>query len=97
MANDSSLMLTTIDNPWSPFTHYDEWLAFDTAHGYNTPGLLARIANVSEDLPEFETESSINQAIEDIVRLNPSGIYRKVSDETPSIPEQVTGGGVLAK
>ena len=26
MENDNEIMLTTIDNPFNPFTQYDEWL-----------------------------------------------------------------------
>ena len=40
-------MITTIDNPFNPFTQYDEWLAFDEQMGYYTNNYLARIANTS--------------------------------------------------
>lgn len=73
--NDS--MLTTIDNPWSPYTDYDAWLSWDREHGYDTPGLLARIADVSLDLPDSEINESIGEAIDEIVTLNPNGMYRR--------------------
>ena len=41
-------MLTTVDNPFNPFTEFDEWFAFDRQMGYNTPSFLDRIAKVSE-------------------------------------------------
>lgn len=94
---EQSFMLTTVDNPWSPFDHYDEWLQFDRLNGHDTPGYLARMANVSMDLPEPEMESEIQRAIKEIVTLNPNGLYRRVSDSQPTIPEQKVGGGVLAK
>lgn len=31
------VMLTTEDNPFDPFTQYDEWYAFDYEKGYHTP------------------------------------------------------------
>ena len=37
-------MITTIDNPYNPFTQFDEWYAFDEGKGYCTSGYLARIS-----------------------------------------------------
>ena len=37
-------MLTTVDNPFDPFTRFDEWLEYDTHMGYNTAAFLDRIA-----------------------------------------------------
>ncbi|HEX3642630.1 MAG TPA: hypothetical protein VHV10_15180 [Ktedonobacteraceae bacterium] len=80
MANgNEDHMLTTVDNPWSPFTNYDEWYAYDHAKGYDTPGYLARIANISFDLSDADLDDSIEQAIETIVTENVSGMYRKAS------------------
>jgi hypothetical protein len=73
----SEHMLTTIDNPWNPFTNYDEWYTFDHAMGYNSPGLLARVANVSLDLSDQDYHEGIEQAIDEIVQLNASGMHAK--------------------
>jgi hypothetical protein len=75
-------MLTTVDNPFNPFTEFDEWLQWDTVAGYNTPSLLARIATYSNDLSEPDQELAIQQAIDEIVRENVSGMFRKVSAES---------------
>jgi hypothetical protein len=78
MATDSGdYMLTTIDNPWNPFTHYDEWYAWDRDHGYDSPGLLARIANVSFELSDSDNDQSILDAIDEIVNQNVSGMAAK--------------------
>lgn len=77
MDESTGYMLTTIDNPWSPHTNYDEWLSWDREHGYDTPGLLARVAKVSLDLPDSDIDDSIGEAIDEIVELNPNGMYRK--------------------
>ena len=45
-------MLTTVDNPFNPFTMFDEWYGIRYECGYNTLSFLARIARVSDDLPE---------------------------------------------
>lgn len=33
-------MLTTVDNPWNPFTHFREWYVYDIMHGYHTLSYL---------------------------------------------------------
>ena len=71
-------MLTTTDNPYNPFTHFDEWLAFDTAKGYNTCAYLARITVSSPDLTDEEDAIAIEAAIDEIVKENILGIYRKI-------------------
>ena len=71
-------MLTTVDNPWHPFTHFDEWFAFDFEKGYNTCGLLDRITNTSLELSEADQDSAIEHAIDEIVFYNVSGMHRKV-------------------
>jgi hypothetical protein len=76
------VMLTTIDNPWSPFTHYDEWLAFDEAHGYYSNALLARVTVSSNELSEYDQELDIIKAIDEIVTENASGMHRKVSPDS---------------
>lgn len=68
-------MLTTIDNPFDPFTQFDEWFAFDSRKNYNSSGLLARIAKVPEELGDFQEKLSIVQAMNDIIRLNASGVH----------------------
>lgn len=72
-------MLTTVDNPWNPFTNYDEWFAFDLRSGYNTAGFLARIVKTSDDLSPPLQHQAVEEAIDEIVRENVLGIYRKVS------------------
>lgn len=71
-------MLTTIDNPYDPFTQYDEWEAYDKSMGYYTSEYLARIVNTSFDLGPEEICQNINAAIDEILKLNVLGIYRKV-------------------
>jgi hypothetical protein len=72
-------MLTTVDNPYDPSTQFDEWYEFDMAAGYNTTSLLARIVRSSDDLSEADQDEAIEQAIDEIVRENVSGVHRKVA------------------
>jgi hypothetical protein len=78
-------MLTTVDNPFDPFTRFDEWLAFDIQAGYNTSGFLARIAQVSDDLSEPDQAVAIQHAIDEIVAENVSGMWRKVSKNSTKV------------
>jgi hypothetical protein len=72
-------MLSTIDNPYNPFTHFEEWYAFDMQKGYNSCGYLARIARTSDELSELDNDIAIDTAIDEIVSLNILGIYIKVT------------------
>lgn len=77
-------MLTTIDNPFNPFTQWDEWKRFDEDKKYFTCNYLARIAKVPDDSSSEDYEKAVNAAIDEIIELNVLGIYRKVtSDDTP--------------
>lgn len=71
-------MLTTVDNPYSPFTEYDEWSQFDAAAGYHTPQLLARVVVTSSELSEADQDLAMEVAIDEIVTYNLSGMHRKV-------------------
>ncbi len=72
------IMLTTIDNPFDPFTQWDDWKRYDEDMKYFTCNYLARIAKTSDDLPAVDNEIAIENAINEIVNLNILGIYRKV-------------------
>lgn len=74
-------MLTTVDNPFSPFDQWKEWLTFDETRGYHTSGLLARVAKVSNELSDKDIKQAIESAIDEIVRENVSGVHRKVTQE----------------
>jgi hypothetical protein len=71
-------MLTTFDNPFDPFTQWDEWYAWDLGAGYNTAGLLARLSYDSNDLSDLDSFLAIQNAIDEIVRENVSGMHKKV-------------------
>lgn len=72
-------MLTTVDNPYNPFTQFDEWYAFDMGHGYYTASFLARVVSTSDGLSETDQALAIQLAIDEIVEENVLGLYRKVT------------------
>jgi hypothetical protein len=78
-------MLTTVDNPFDPVTEWDEWVAWDETCGYYTNDYLARVAHTSLDLPDADQELVIEQAIDEIVRENANGLYRKVEIPLESV------------
>ena len=71
-------MLTTVDNPFNPFTQWDEWYQFDVFKGYNTTNYLARICKTSDELSDADQSVAIEDAIDEIINENILGIYLKV-------------------
>ena len=85
--------LTTLDNPFNPFEQFDQWYAFDTQKGYNTCNYLARIAKSSDELSDADEDRIVEEAIDEIVKFNVLGIYKKVkksdySSEKSSLKEK---------
>lgn len=79
-------MLSTVDNPYNPFTHWDEWWVYDTTHGHHTSGLLARIARNSDEISETDQELANESAIDEILNEDARGIYLRVSENSKIIP-----------
>ena len=80
-------MLTTKDNPYSPFEEFDKWFEFDTANGYNCASYVDRVACFSDSLSDYENDLEQNRAVESILAHDPNPIYTKEVYE-------VTDGGV---
>lgn len=76
--------LTTIDNPFDPFDQFSQWFLFDTEKGYNSCSYLARIAQTSDEMSEQEYNHEVERAIDEIVTVNPLGIYKKVVRSQPN-------------
>lgn len=70
--------LTTIDNPYDPFEQFTQWFLFDEEKGYHSTSYLGRIARTSDQLSDRENDEEIERAIDEIIRYNPLGIYKKV-------------------
>lgn len=69
--------VTTIDNPFDPFEESENWKRFDEEKGYFTSNLIARIANVDDEMSDDAYNFMIEQAVDEIVRFNTLGIYKK--------------------
>ena len=83
-------MLSTIDNPYNPYTDFKEWFLYDTTVlKYNTCGYLSRVIDLLASDPSVKKRMDIMEdydhrindiAIDDIVNNDPFGIYYKVFD-----------------
>ena len=74
-------MLTTVDNPFNPFSHYMEWDTFDRDRGYNSAALLARLVITSDELSSVDQDLAIEEAIDEIIKENVSGVFKRVRKE----------------
>ena len=77
----AATFVTTLDNPFDYFTQFDEWYAFDTQKGYNTCSYIARIAKTSTEMSEKDYEEAVNDAVDEILRFNITGNYKKVIEK----------------
>lgn len=71
--------ITTFDNPYDPIDQFDSWFLYDVVKGYNTCGLLGRIARTSDQLSDAENEQEIERAIDNIIKYDVEKMYKKVS------------------
>lgn len=81
MENDEKVLdcaLTTIDNPFDPFTQFDKWFAYDEAHGYGCCSYLAKIMRTSDSFSIEDQMREKERAIDEIIKLNINGMYKKV-------------------
>ena len=73
--------LTTYDNPYDPFTQFDQWFLFDVEKGHNTCEYLGRIARTSEQLSDEENDLENERAIDEIIKLDFMNKYKKVYEK----------------
>ncbi len=72
--------------PTTLFTQYEAWYRFDEDNGYHSCAFLARIARTSDQLSDKENQEEIERAINDIIKYDPLGIYKKVKKIVQSEP-----------
>ena len=78
MDKDPRVMLTTVDNPWNPFTNWDEWLRFDNDCDYGTCEFVALFLRTSDQLSPRENFDESLRVFDDIIKHDPRKIYKKV-------------------
>lgn len=77
---ETRVALTTMDNPYNPIDQFDQWFVFDVTNGYNTCAYLGRIAKTSDQMSEQETQAEVERAIDEIIKYDFAGIYKKVKN-----------------
>lgn len=75
MMSDRDCMLTTTDNPYNPFTEWDQWLKYDRDNGYYTNEYLDRVANTDDSFSNEENRALIRQAMKEIAENNPTNLW----------------------
>ena len=68
-------MLSTTDNPFNPWTHYDQWFEWDTSRGYNTASYLATVVQLINANGRVSDDDALALAIDDILEFNITGNY----------------------
>lgn len=79
-------MLTTTDNKFDPFDEFAEWYSEDLRlareqNRRSASGYLAIIMANSDDVSDNEFNQVMNDAIDEIVELDLSGTFKKVTRE----------------
>ena len=65
--------VTTTDNPFDPFTEWDEWYFSDLSKGYSTCERLDRLSNTSSQLSDELNNEELEQAIDQLVEVGAVG------------------------
>lgn len=78
----AEVLLTTTDNPYNPFTEFDQWRAYDEQVGHYTLQLLGRVCITSDELSELDQSRAIDHAMDEIVAENVSGVHILISEDT---------------
>lgn len=68
----ANCMLTTSDNPYNPYTHFNQWFVFDQLHDYKSCELLGREVRLSDQLSLSEIENENERAINEIILTCPT-------------------------
>ena len=69
---ENDILLTTKDNPYNPFTQYDEWKYFDeTQKHYYTEAYIAReVGMLDPDIGDEALAHERVEAFKEIIKLN---------------------------
>ncbi len=75
-------MLSTVDNPYNPFSDFDKWFQYDVVHNYNCLGIMAANTYSSNEYGEGRILEDIEQGIDDFLKNDILGLYIKVVHDT---------------
>lgn len=79
---DTTIALTTFDNPYDPFEQFNQWFLFDVEKGYNTCSYLARIVRFEDGMTQKEMDDEKERAINEIIKYDFMNIYKKIQRQS---------------
>lgn len=83
-------LLTTEDNPFSPFDEFHQWWTYDELHGHHTCGLLAKYIVTSTNFPQWMQDEARHTAIDLILEEAIHAKFKKVKrSDYPQASEEV--------
>lgn len=91
---NGSILLTTKDNPYSPFDDFDNWYNYDIEHGYNTCDLLGRIAKTSDEWSDADIKEETLRAIAFIIATMPD-LYMAIDEDGDEMEVTTTNSPVM--
>lgn len=69
--------ITTIDNPYNPFTEFTDWYSFDCLHNYGTTEKLSRVCSISDAFTDEENAEEIESGVDALLAVDFLGLYKK--------------------
>lgn len=76
-------MLTTMDNPYSPFDQFDLWWLFDIEKRHFSCELLGKIVQIEDDMSDKEKKDAMDRAIDEIIKNDQRGIFARATEDNP--------------
>lgn len=70
--------LTTVDNPYDYFKQPDEWQAWENITGCRAQKMMGRFAYTSDSLSYEQNAKEVERAIDDILKYDFVGEFKKV-------------------
>lgn len=82
--SENDVLITTLDNPWNPFTNFMDWYKYDRDQlGYCTWSYLCRVARINDDtMSDAEIDKEYERAIDEIIANDFLNMYYKVTPST---------------
>jgi hypothetical protein len=88
-STDVVYMLTTEDNPFSPFDQFHLWWVYDETSEHHSCGLLARYLTTSPELPQWMQDEARHEAIDAVIENAIHARFKKVTRaDYPDVPQE---------
>ena len=74
-------MLSSYDNPFNPFdpNEFKQWLFFENDKGFDPCSIVARLANITDDMSEDEIDIETERAIDAFIAADFSNNFIKLT------------------